>query len=318
MGKRRILFYLDDYPADAWRDAFIAADPTLDFRAYPDWGKPEDFTAAEQTYAFVWQPKPGLLKSYPNITAIFSLGAGIDHLTQDPDLPTHIPIIRMGDDGLKEGMQEFMVMATLMLHRGILPVIAASKDAVWERIFAVPAKEKTVGIMGYGALGKAVAAQLRPFGYKMTSWSNSTKPAEDGIVHYHGPDQLDTFLATTDIFICLLPNTPQTTDLLNAATFAKMPEGAAIINGGRGSLINDDDLISALDSDHISGAVLDVFKTEPLPAGHPYWCHDKVLVTPHIAAVTRVQSAVEFVLQNIDRLEKGQTAENLLDLKRGY
>ncbi|MCJ9429457.1 2-hydroxyacid dehydrogenase [Kordiimonas marina] len=310
----RILFYLDGYSHDMWRGCFKKIDPSIDFRSFPDWGSPDDGPA----YAFVWEAEPGLLKRYPNIKAIFSLGAGIDHLMADPDLPKDVPIIRMGDDGLKEGMAEYVLMNVLMHHRKMLNFIADQRHKKWQRAFSLAARDVRVGILGYGALGKCAAATLKPIGYNLASWSRSPKPAEDGIRHFHGMDQLNDFLARTDILVGLLPSTKETEGLMNFERLSRLPEGAAVINAGRGTLIVLDDLIALLNSGYINGATLDVFPEEPLPADHPLWEQEKVIITPHSAAITRPDTAAEYVLRNIARIEAGDTPENLLDLKLGY
>nr|WP_051555916.1 NAD(P)-dependent oxidoreductase [Kordiimonas gwangyangensis] len=169
-------------------------------------GQPDDGPA----YAFVWEPEPGLLARYTNIKAIFSLGAGIDHLTRDPDLPKNVPIIRMGDDGLKEGMAEFVAMSVLMHHRGMPQLMAKQRNRDWGRYFASAAKDVRVGILGYGALGQVSAAALKPFGYDLAAWSRTQKPAEEGITLYHGAENLNEFLARTDILVGLLPSTKET------------------------------------------------------------------------------------------------------------
>ncbi len=310
----RILFYLEDYSHEIWRAAIKRVNPDAEFRSFPDWGSPEDGPA----YAFVWEPEPGLLARYPNIRAIFSLGAGVDHLTRDPDLPKHIPIIRMGDDGLKEGMAEFVVMSVLMHHRGMPQLMTKQRNRDWGRYFANAAKDVRVGILGYGALGHVSAARLKPFGYDLAAWSRTAKPAEDGITLYHGTDSLNDFLARTDILVGLLPSTKETAGLLDFARLSRLPEGASVINAGRGSLIVLDDLMALLQSGYLRGATLDVFPEEPLPKEHPLWGLDNVLVTPHIAAITRPDTAAEYVLRNIEKIERGETAENILDLQRGY
>ncbi|UTW56424.1 glyoxylate/hydroxypyruvate reductase A [Kordiimonas sp. SCSIO 12610] len=312
----RILFYLEEYSHDIWRDAFHAIDPTIDFRSYPDWGDPENTT--EDTYSLVWQPKPGLLKEYSGSKVTFSIGAGIDHIMRDPNLPDHIPIVRMADDGLKEGMAEFVVMSVLMLHRGMVDLIDAQSRKHWARIFAPAASSINVGIMGYGALGQKCAAALKPLGYKINSWSTSPKAAEDGVTHYQGMAGLEDFLANTNILVGILPNTQETTGLLNMETLQNLPKRASIINAGRGNLIVIDDLIKQLDLKHLSGAILDVFEEEPVDKAHPLWEHPKILITPHIAAVTRPKTAAEYVLRNIENYKNGRPLENVLDLKRGY
>ncbi|MFC3053049.1 2-hydroxyacid dehydrogenase [Kordiimonas pumila] len=310
----RILFYLEHHSHKPWRTAFKEIDPAINFLSYPDWGTPDDGPA----YAFVWHPKPGLLKEYTNIKAIFSMGAGIDHILADPDLPNHTPIIRMSDDGLKEGMAEYVTMAVIMHHREIHRFIAGQKSKLWQQALARAAHKTRIGIMGYGALGSVAAKALIPFGYDIAAWSRTKKATEQSITHYHGPSGFKAFLERTDILVNLLPSTSETIGLMNMETMSWLPSGAAIINVGRGSLINLDDLITLLNTDHLSGATLDVFPQEPLSSTHPIWEHDKILVTPHIASITRPDSAAAYVLKSIKILEKGQLPENILDINRGY
>jgi glyoxylate/hydroxypyruvate reductase A len=310
----RILFYLEDYGHDIWRSAIKGIDPSVEFRGFPDWGSSDDGPA----YAFVWEPEPGLLARYPNIKAIFSLGAGIDHLTRDPLLPNDVPIIRMGDDGLKEGMAEYVAMNVLMHHRGTPQMLGKQRRREWGRYFANAAKDVRVGILGFGALGRVAAEALVPFGYNIAAWSRTKKESHPSVTLYHGADSLNDFIARTDILVGLLPSTPETSGLLDFNRLSRLPEGASVINAGRGSLIVLDDLLALLRSGYIRGASLDVFPEEPLPQDHALWGLDNVIITPHIAAITRPDTAAEYVLRNIKRLEAGQTAENQLDLKRGY
>ncbi len=310
----RILFYLDEYPHDIWKEALLKADPTIDFRSYPDWGTSDDGPA----YAFVWHPKPGLLKEYTNIKAIFSLGAGVDHLLADPDLPKDIPIIRMGDDGLKEGMAEFITMNVLMHHRQMPYLLQQQQQQEWGRVFAPAASALNVGIMGYGALGKAATEKLKPFGYQLSTWSRSSKPHEEDITHFSGTEQINAFLETTNILVCLLPETKETINLLDKERMSLLPKGASIINAGRGGLINLSALEELMNTGHIESATLDVFPEEPLNSDHSLWKQKKLFITPHIAAITRPDTAANYVLRNIKRLENGETPENELDLNKGY
>lgn len=310
----RILFYLEDYPHDIWRECIHAIDPDVEFIGNPNWGSPDDGDA----YAFVWEPKPGLLAQYTNIKAIFSLGAGVDHILADPALPKDVPIIRMGDEGLKEGMAEFVLMNVLMHHRKTPELIAAQRQHHWKRVFSLAARDVRVGILGYGALGARAAAALAPLGYDIAAWSRSPKPAEDGVSHFTGMAELNDFLARTDILVGLLPSTPETENLLDFDRLSRLPEGAAVINAGRGSLIILDDLMALLDSGYISGASLDVFPVEPLPKDHKIWDYDNVVITPHSAAITRPDTAADYVLRNIRRIENGEAPENLLNTNLGY
>lgn len=310
----RILFYLDEPGRDIWQKAFEKAIPDLDFRTYPDWGSPDDGPA----YVFAWDPKPGLIAEYPNVKAVFSLGAGVDHLTRDRSLPKDLPIVRMSDDGLKEGMAEFVLMTVLMHHRYMPRMLSAQRQNKWQRLFPARAQDVRVGILGYGALGAFCAQAIKPVGYRVAAWSRTAKPAEEGIEHFTGMDALNDFLARTDILVGLLPSTPETTDLLTRETMSLMPKHASIINAGRGTLIDLDDLVALLDEGHLSGATLDVFRKEPLDAESLLWQHEKLIITPHIASITRPQTAAEYVKRNIERMESGLEAENLLDRSLGY
>ncbi len=310
----QILFYLDEYPCDDWRDSFLKIDPTIKFFNYPDW----DQASNDPCYAMVWEPKLGLLAKHKNIKAIFSIGAGVDHLLCDPDLPQNIPIIRMGDDGLNEGMAEYVLMNVLMHHRKMPHLQEMQQSQTWTRLFAKAASEVRVGILGYGALGKTSAEKLKPLGYKISTWSRSPKKAEDQVTHYTGANALKDFLNNTDILVCLLPETSETIGLLNEERLMQLPKGASIINAGRGKLINIPALQKLINCDHIESATLDVLPEEPLPSESSLWNQRKLIITPHVAAITRPNSAAEYVLRNIKKLEQGLEVENKLDLKRGY
>jgi len=310
----RILFYLEDFPHEPWKQALMAADNSIEFRGYPNWGSPNDGPA----YAVVWEPKAGLIKDYTNIRAVFSLGAGVDHILADASIPEELPIIRMGDDGLKEGMAEYVTMNVLMHHRQMPLLWDQQKHKTWRRLFAKPATSVRVGIMGFGMLGKACAKALLPFGYKIQAWSNTPKEPQDGIHHYTGPGQFHDFLKETDILVGLLPDTDETRGLINTETLALLPEGASIINAGRGGLIDLEALRQALDSNHLSGATIDVTPKEPLDNDHPIWDAKNIIITPHIAAITRTDTAANYIVDNIKRLKAGLAPTNMLDRKRGY
>lgn len=311
----RILFYLDKPDEHAaWMEAFKASIPDVDLRIYPNWGSPEDGPA----YAFVWHPKPGLIAEYYNITHVFSFGAGVDHILKDNSMPKALPVIRMSDDGLKDGMAEFVLLNVLMHHRLMPSLLSAQRRGEWIDIFPPAAEDINVGMLGYGALAIAAAKALHPVGYNLSAWSRTTKADEDGIKHYTGRENLPAFLSSCDILVCLLPATPDTDHLLNAETLAMLPKGAAIINAGRGNLIDLDALVCALNSGHLSGASLDVFPIEPLPKDSPIWQHEKIIISPHVAAVTRPVNAAQYVAENIRLIEKGQEPTNLLDRTNGY
>ena len=247
---------------------------------------------------------------------IFSIGAGIDHLRNDPELPD-LPIVRMVEPGLTAGMTEYVVWAALGHHRFMIEYANQRRAKDWEEISQIPTNRRRVGILGLGHLGQDAAEKLRVFGFPVSGWARSPKDVP-GVTSYHGEDQLDDFLAQSDILIGLLPHTPETAGLLNSSTLAKLPKGAAVINAGRGGLVVDEDLIAALDSGHLSGATLDVFHEEPLPKDHPFWDHPKVVVTPHIASMTIPDTAAGEIVRQIKRFEAGETLEHTGDLSKGY
>lgn len=307
-----LLIKTDIDRGDAWAKALAANYPEMKTFIWPYDGDP-----GEIAYALVWQPPKGELKRYRNLKAIFSVGAGIDHLASDPDLPQSIPIVRMVEPGLTAGMSEYVVLAVLSHHRFMLDYAAQRRAKLWEEVLQLPAEARQVGVLGLGVLGRDALEKLRPFGFRLAGWSRSPK-SMTGVTCFHGSGGLDAFLAGTDILVCLLPLTAETAGILNARTFAQLPRGAAVINVGRGGHLVEDDLLAALDSGQISGATLDVFAQEPLPADHPFWEHPRVFMTPHIASMTVPQTAVRAVVANIQRLEAGEALQHVVDLERGY
>ena len=307
-----LLFKSDVDRAGDWEKSLKDLAPEIELRIWPDAGDP-----AEIDYALMWKPPPGELKTYPNLKIIFSVGAGIDHLASDPELPRHIPLVRMVEPGLTAGMSEYVVMAVLYHRRFMIEYGLQRRDEKWAEIPQVGAEDRTVGIMGLGVLGCDAAEKLKPFGFTLAGWSRSPKDVP-GVTCYHGEAGLKAFLAATDVLVCLLPLTAETANILNAQTFAALPRGAAVINVARGGHQVEDDLLAALDSGQLSGATLDVFREEPLPAGHPLWQHPRVLMTPHAASMTIPKSAAKAVVDNIRRFEAGEPLTDVVDLDKGY
>ncbi len=242
--------------------------------------------------------------------AVLSLWAGVERIVGNPTLTQ--PLCRMVDPFLTEGMVEWVVGHTLRHHLGMDRHIV-NPGHVWDPTCPPLARERPVTILGTGTLGTACATALRALNFPVTGWGRTPKPG-----CLHGPDGLVTALKTAQILVTLLPRTPETESLLNARTLAMLPEGAVILNPGRGALIDDAALLAALDAGHIAHATLDVFRTEPLPAGHPYWSHRKVTVTPHIAADTRAQSAARVIAENIRRGEAGEPLLHQVDRSLAY
>ncbi len=307
-----LLFISEQNRVDSWRDYLEKEIPDLDLRTLPDYGNKEDID-----YALVWQPPSGLLKSLPNLKVIFSLGAGIDHLASDPELPDNIPVVRMVDPSLTSGMTEYVVMNVLNHHKGMRLYRDQQTRKEWSPHIPPVTWDRRVGIMGMGVLGSDVAGKLSYLGFDVAGWSR-THRERPGIKTFAGADQLDDFLRETEILVCLLPLTDETFDILNKDLFAKLPKGASVINAARGGHLVEEDLIAALDNGHLSEATLDVFKSEPLDNDHPFWSHPKVTITPHAASFTHPSSSVRLIAEGIRRSESGEELLNVVDMKRGY
>lgn len=275
----------------------------------------QDIAPAEVDY-IVYAPDSTLqdFTPYTRAKAVLNLWAGVEKITGNETL--RIPLARMVDPGLTKGMVEWVTGHVLRYHLGMDAHIV-NPTHEWRPKAPPLAQEREVVILGLGALGAACAHALLALGFRVTGWSRSAKSVE-GVTCLHGDDGLAEALGRAQIAVTLLPDTPATTNILNAATLAQMPRGAFIINPGRGPLIDDDALLAALDSGQIAHATLDVFRVEPLPQEHPYWAHPKVTVTPHIAAETRASTASEAVVENIRRGEAGEPYLNLVDRTLGY
>ena len=297
---------------DEWSRAMAAAGSGLETVPWPYEGDP-----AAIDYALVWSPPRGELAGYPNLKAIFSLGAGIDHFKSDPDLPRHLPVVRMVEPALTAGMTEYVVLWVLHHHRSMLDYARQQRERRWSGLPQVLAARRRVGILGLGTLGQDAAGKLAPLGFALSGWSRRPKQVP-GVESFHGAGGLTRFLARCDILVCLLPLTAETEGVLNRESFAAMPRGAAIINAARGGHLVEEDLIPALDSGQLSGATLDVFRQEPLPEDHAFWDHPRIILTPHAAASTIPETAAVAVAENIARFEAGQPLRNVVDWEQGY
>ena len=301
-----IVFISEFNDPDEWRAEFQRNLPDMDFRVWPDVGDP-----AEIAFAVVWQPEPGVLGTFPNLEAILSMGAGLDHLFGDPDLPAGVPIVRLVDPALTTDMTQYVVHWVVHLHRDFHRYPAFQEERRWKKLDYPEAAERRVGLLGLGKLGADAAGHVAALGFTVAGWSR-TRKAIDGIESFHGADGLIPLLGRTDILVCLLPLTPATTGIINARTLAALPRGAFVVNAARGGLVVDEDLIAAIDSGHIAGAVLDVFQPEPLPTDHPFWSHPKVIVTPHTASHTTPRTAAIEMAEDIRRVRAGQPPRNVM------
>jgi len=307
-----ILFRSTAAATARWRRLLGELMPEHEIRYWPDIG---DRAAIE--YALVWQPEPGLLASLPNLKLIVGLGAGVDHLLRDPSLPRTVPIVRLVDPYMTDAMSEYVVLSVLRLHRQDLDYLAQQRAGQWQEREQKNATERPVGILGFGTLGQDAGRKLRSLGFPVAGWSRAPKEIA-GFATLAGPAGLDALLQRSEILVCLLPLTAATAGILNAATFARLPRGAGLVNVGRGDHLVEADLLAALDSGHLSGAVLDVFRDEPLPPEHPFWRHPRIIVTPHIAAETHPPTAAPLIRDAIRRCQAGLPVDHRVDLARGY
>ncbi len=307
-----LLFFSKADPPEEWRQALLAEMPELDFRVWPDdVGDP-----AEIDLALAWCPPPGELSRFPNLKAILSLGAGIDAMIEDETLPD-LPLARMVDPSLTRMMADYVLLSVLRHHRNFDFFEREQRANRWTFEFPRLVNDRTVGMLGLGVLGSAAAESLRDFGFKVRGWSRSPKTL-DGVASFHGQDQLQSFLADTEILVCLLPLTSDTESILNAELFSALPDGAALVNAARGRHLVENDLLDALGSGKMSAATLDVFETEPLPADSPLWRNERVLITPHVASYCDPKSAAKGVVENIRRVRAGEPPLNQVDRQRGY
>ncbi|MGB0866376.1 MAG: 2-hydroxyacid dehydrogenase [Granulosicoccaceae bacterium] len=295
---------------DAWQEAFAAVAPSLPLEFGDHW------TSEDVKYALVWQPPLGMLASLPNLRAIFSMGAGIDHITRDPELP-QLPLVRQRDAGMGEQMAEYALYAALHYQRDFDRMRLQQSQKRWDASVSGVKPKLKVGVLGMGTLGSKVALALLNNGFGVSGWSRSIKQIE-GVASYSGESGLADFLAGTELLICLLPDTPKTRGIVDKVLLQQLPKGAAVVNLARGALVVDQDLLAALDTGQIRGAMLDVFHREPLPQEHPYWQHPKVVITPHIAAETVFHASAQQVAADIQRLEQGLAPVESVDLQRGY
>lgn len=307
-----ILFKSDVDSARDWKQALQSAMPELEVRIWPDSGDSDDIE-----YALIWTPIGDVLHTLPNLKVVFSLGAGVDHLLRQKGLRRDVPIVRMVDSALTQGMSEYLLFHVLRYHRRMPEYAAQQHERRWQQLPQVVPQKRRIGIMGLGIMGADVASKLAALDFNVAGWSRSHK-CLTGIQCFYGTDQLHTFLSDTEILICLLPLTLHTKAIINQQTLATLPRGAYVINVARGAHVNEDDLLAALESGHVAGATLDVFADEPLPAGHPFWGHPAVTVTPHIASLTNPSTAAAHIVTNIRRHQRGRALTDVVDWEKGY
>jgi len=292
------VYKADPNRAALWVQLFARQAPQVPFRVWPNVGDPKDvrFLAA-------WLPPDDLAATFPNLEVLFSVGAGVDQLNL-AQIPDDVKLVRMIEPALVATMAEYVSFAVLALHRDMPMYLSQQREGVWREHRVRPPGASRVGVMGTGLLGTAAIERLRSLGFDCVGWNRRV--------------DLDSFLARTDILVCLLPLTDSTRGILNRHLLDTLPEGAALVSVGRGGHLVEADLLEALDRGHVRASIIDVCETEPPAQDHPFWHHPKIWLTPHIASTTQPESAVEAVLANMARYERGEVMLGLVDRSRGY
>ncbi len=300
------LFLCDADRGSIFAQAFAEHLPEVRFSMQPDQVAPD-----EVRFIMTWKP-PADLDRYKNLEAIFCIGAGVDQFS-GAAIPDGVKLIRMVDQSITRMVTEYVIMAVLSLHRNLHVYIDQQRHRTWHEIVPQPqSADRRVSVLGLGVLGQAALHHLKGFGFQLSGWSRSARTIE-GVACHSGEAGLASMLAQTDILICLLPLTKDTAGILDKDLFEKLPRGASLVQAGRGRQLDADALLAALDAGHLSGAFLDVTDPEPLPSDNRLWSHPKIVITPHIAAITQPQSAAMTTIDNLRLLRAGEDPKGLVD-----
>jgi glyoxylate/hydroxypyruvate reductase A len=287
--------------------------PEIDIKVYPD-----DGDVNEVEFAVVWKHPRGILKKYPNLKAILSLGAGVDHIISDPDLPEGLPIVRLVDKKLTHEMCLHALHWVLHFHSDQYLYRSQQLKRQWIQQSSIQTEDRTIGIMGLGNIGRSIGELLVTQSFNVIGWGANQKSSLTDIKYYFGQDQLSDFLGRTNILINVLPLTSDTTNIITKKELSLLPKDSFIINIGRGGIINEDDLLTLLGEGHIKAAALDVFTQEPLPENNSLWDHPSVYITPHIAGQSNPNSAGQTISENIHRIQKGELPYPIYSRTNGY
>ena len=305
----KLLFCCAGTKPEPWIAGLRAALPAADVAVWEP-GAP----AAD--YAVVWAPPQAFLDEQPGLRAVFNIGAGVDALLK-LRLPPTARVVRLDDAGMSVQMAEYVCHAVIRHFREFDGYEADVRQGRWSYRKPRSRADFAVGVMGLGVLGSRVAQALRVFEFPVNGWSRSPK-AQDGVRGFSGREGFNDFLAASRVLVNLLPLTPDTQDILNRDTLSRLQPGGYIVNVARGAHLVDEDLLALLDEGHLAGATLDVFRTEPLPAGHPFWAHPKITVTPHTSARTLRDESIAQIAGKIRALEQGEPIAGIVDPVRGY
>lgn len=295
-----------------WVDGLREKAPHFEIETYPD-----DTNREKTEFVMAFDPPKNVFDKYPNLKVVGSMGAGVQSILNNPSLPENVEVTKVVQTEHQQDIAEF-VLALCLSHLKNLMIYTQNKtQQLWEPHKYKRAEETTVGIMGIGAIGQVIGKLLVQNYFKVTGWSSSEKDIEN-IQTFHGSNQKEAFLKTADILVCILPLTKETEGILNTKVFEKLPEGAYLINVGRGGQLVEQDLLEALEKGQLSGAALDVFQQEPLPENHPFWQEKNIMITPHVAGNTHTDLAAEDVLRNYKAMKTGNKLIHKVNRKKGY
>ncbi len=305
----RILFHDLTVEPESWLAHLRQAFPQADIALWQPGAAPAD-------YALVWAPPQQLLDEQPQLKALFNIAAGVDALLK-LRLPQGVPVFRLDDAGMAVQMAEYVCQAVIRHFRELPAIEQDSRAGRWQQRTPRARQDCAVGVMGLGVLGRRVLQALAAFDFPLRGWSRTPQRIE-GVDTWAGPEGLDDFLSATRVLVNLLPLTPETENLLNRRTLGQLQPGGYLINVARGRHLVDDDLLALLESGHLAGATLDVFRQEPLPAAHPFWQHPRITVTPHTSARTLREESLGQIVAKIRALEAGSAPEHLSGLVRAH
>jgi glyoxylate/hydroxypyruvate reductase A len=292
-----------------WKENFQRIDATVEIQVYP-----EIVDEASIEAVLLWQHPKGILKQFPNLKLICSMGAGVDHILSDHEIPDNIPIVRIVDEKLTFSMTNYTLMGILNYHRQIVRYQNNQKDQIWD--MSNPEIEIHVGLLGVGALGGDVIEKLKFMDIPVSGYGKN--PKSDLDYPYYFGDQLQEFLNQVNVIVCMLPLTKDTENFLNIDFFKSCKKGTYLINVARGNHLVEEDILVALEKGYLSGALLDVFRKEPLPKEHPFWESERIMITPHIASVTNPDAAAPQIIENYHRMKNRQPLINSIDRSLGY
>ncbi|MEX8194814.1 2-hydroxyacid dehydrogenase [Comamonas guangdongensis] len=306
----KVTFCCEDTRPEPWLQGLRAALPDAEIGIWEP-------GAPQADYALVWAPPQRFIdEQAAGLKAMFNIGAGVDALLP-LTIPAALPVYRLEDAGMAVQMAEYVAQAVIRFFRGLDAYEADMAQGIWQHQRNPRRADYPVGVMGLGKMGERVARALTVFDFPVKGWSRSPREL-DGVTCFSGMDSLDGFLSSTRILVNLLPLHDETRDIINARTLALLQPGAYVINVGRGGHVVDADLISQIDAGHVSGALLDVFREEPLPEAHPFWKHPRIVLTPHTSARTLAADSIAQIVGKVAAMSRGEPVSGRVDLQRGY